>query len=141
MNPETEEGWRLKLTPIQFDVLREKGTENPYKGEYYKHFEQGVYNCAGCGAALYKSDTKFDSDCGWPAFFDAIPGLISFISSHSLPQSPHFFSYLGALIVEGDYASKAPCEIMCKNCGGHLGHIFQVIPFITLAALFTLYSF
>ncbi len=92
MNPvETEEGWRLKLTPIQYEVLREGGTENPYKGEYYKHFEEGVYNCAGCGAALYKSDTKFDSDCGWPAFFDAIPGNIRQILLFFFTFLPSFF--------------------------------------------------
>ncbi|KAG2011673.1 peptide methionine sulfoxide reductase msrB, variant 2 [Coprinopsis cinerea AmutBmut pab1-1] len=66
----TEEEWRAVLSPEQFRILRQKGTEPPGTGEYNKHKAEGVYNCAGCGTPLYKSSTKFDSGCGWPAFFD-----------------------------------------------------------------------
>lgn len=75
--PKNESEWRAVLSPEQFRVLRQKGTEMAGTGEYNKHYESGVYECAGCRAPLYKSTTKFDSGCGWPAFFDAIPGAIS----------------------------------------------------------------
>uniref|UniRef100_A0A2N9IUC4 MsrB domain-containing protein n=1 Tax=Fagus sylvatica TaxID=28930 RepID=A0A2N9IUC4_FAGSY len=73
----TEEEWRAVLSPEQFRILREKGTELKGTGEYDKFFEEGVYNCAGCGTPLYKSTTKFDSGCGWPAFFEGFPGAIT----------------------------------------------------------------
>lgn len=72
----TESEWRAILSPQQFRVLREKGTEMAGTGEYNKHFDDGVYNCAGCNAPLYRSTSKFDSGCGWPAFFEAVPGAI-----------------------------------------------------------------
>ena len=75
--PKNESEWRAVLSPEQFRVLRQKGTKMAGTGEYNKHYESGVYECAGCRAPLYKSTTKFDSGCGWPAFFDAIPGAIS----------------------------------------------------------------
>jgi len=75
--PKNESEWRAVLSPEQFRVLRQKGTEMAGTGEYNKHYESGVYECAGCRAPLYKSTTKFDSGCGWPAFFEAIPGAIS----------------------------------------------------------------
>ncbi|RLN38233.1 hypothetical protein BBJ28_00016779 [Nothophytophthora sp. Chile5] len=68
--------WKERLTPVQFQVLRLKGTERAGTGEYNKHKEEGVYVCAGCKTPLYTSTTKFDSGCGWPAFYDAIPGAI-----------------------------------------------------------------
>ncbi|KAJ9118825.1 Peptide methionine sulfoxide reductase B5 [Naganishia onofrii] len=68
--------WQAQLSPEQFRVLRKQGTERPGTGEYNKFKEEGVYHCAGCNAPLYKSTTKFDSGCGWPAFFDAIPGAV-----------------------------------------------------------------
>ncbi|CAB79140.1 putative protein [Arabidopsis thaliana] len=71
-----DQDWRAILSPEQFRVLREKGTENRGKGEYTKLFDDGIYSCAGCATPLYKSTTKFDSGCGWPSFFDAIPGAI-----------------------------------------------------------------
>ncbi|KAJ3069515.1 Peptide methionine sulfoxide reductase B2, chloroplastic, partial [Quaeritorhiza haematococci] len=97
--------WRAVLSPAQFRVIRQKGTEAPGTGEYNKHYEQGVYNCAACGTALYKSTTKFDSGCGWPAFFDAIPGAVTRHEdrSHGMVR----------------------IEIVCTNCGGHLGHVFK----------------
>ncbi|ORX96633.1 methionine sulfoxide reductase B [Basidiobolus meristosporus CBS 931.73] len=102
---QSEEEWRTVLSPEQFRVLREKGTEPPFTGEYDKHYEPGVYCCAGCNAPLYKSDTKFKSGCGWPAFFDAIPGAIERHEDHSF--------------------GRTRTEIVCKACGGHLGHVFK----------------
>ncbi|CAG8451197.1 3743_t:CDS:2 [Ambispora leptoticha] len=101
----SDEEWRAILTPEQFRVLRQKGTEAPGTGEYNKFKGKGVYNCAACNAPLYVSDTKFDSGCGWPAFFDAIPGAIKRYedSSHGMRR----------------------IEITCANCGGHLGHVFK----------------
>eukprot|EP00029_Vermamoeba_vermiformis_P000576 TRINITY_DN10714_c0_g1_i1.p1 TRINITY_DN10714_c0_g1~~TRINITY_DN10714_c0_g1_i1.p1 ORF type:complete len:135 (+),score=47.26 TRINITY_DN10714_c0_g1_i1:62-466(+) len=101
----TDDEWRMVLTKEQFRVLREKGTEAAGTGEYNKHKAEGVYCCAACGTPLYKSDTKFDSGCGWPAFFQAIDG---------------------ALITHEDTTfGMKRIEIMCKACGGHLGHVFK----------------
>jgi len=102
--PTSDEEWKVKLTKEQFRVLREKGTERAFSGEYEHNTANGVYGCAGCGTPLYESSTKFDSGCGWPAFFSAIPG---------------------ALKVETDTTfGMKRTEIMCNNCGGHLGHVF-----------------
>ena len=90
----------------QFRVLREKGTEAPYTGTYDKHQpDSGVYTCAGCNAPLYKANHKFKSGCGWPAYFDNIPGAVT----------RHTDSTFGM----------ARTEIVCSNCGGHLGHVFK----------------
>ena len=99
----TEAQWELDLTPTQFRVLRQKGTEGAGTGEYNKHSEKGVYVCAGCNAPLYTSEHKFDSGCGWPAFFDAIPGAIK-----SNPD-----------------ADGRRVEIVCAKCNGHMGHVFK----------------
>jgi len=97
--------WRAILTPEQFRVLRLKGTESPGTGEYEHNKATGVYACAACNTPLYKSNTKFDSGCGWPAFYDAIPGAVS----------RHEDSSLGMVRT----------EITCTACGGHLGHVFK----------------
>ncbi|SPO38338.1 related to MXR2 - Methionine-R-sulfoxide reductase [Pseudozyma flocculosa] len=101
--PDSE--WRAQLSPEQFRILRQKGTEMAGTGKYNKHAAQGVYTCAGCDTPLYKSTTKFDSGCGWPAFFDAIPGAID----------RHVDRTFGMERI----------EITCKACGGHLGHVFK----------------
>jgi len=101
----SESEWRAVLSPEQFRILRQKGTEAPGTGEYNNHGAQGVYTCAGCGAPLYKSNTKFKSGCGWPAFFDAIPGAVSRREDRSLWS--------------------VRTEITCTACGGHLGHVFK----------------
>ncbi|EQC35584.1 methionine-R-sulfoxide reductase [Saprolegnia diclina VS20] len=98
----SEGEWQVKLSKEQFRILREKGTEAKGTGEYNKHYESGVYHCAGCDAPLYKSETKFDSGCGWPAFFDAIPG---------------------AILSQPDVDGRRT-EIICAACGGHMGHVF-----------------
>jgi len=101
----SESEWRAILSLEQFRVLREKGTERPGTGEYNKHKEEGVYTCAGCGTPLYKSTTKFDSGCGWPAFFYAIPGAVSRHEDRAMGMTR--------------------IEITCTACGGHLGHVFK----------------
>jgi len=101
----SESEWRAILSPEQFRILRQKGTEGAGTGEYEHHKEQGVYSCGGCGTPLYKSSTKFSSGCGWPAFFDAIPGAVSRHEDKSL-----FMTRI---------------EITCTACGGHLGHVFK----------------
>jgi peptide-methionine (R)-S-oxide reductase len=99
----SEEEWRAVLSPEQFRILRQKGTEYPGTGEYDKFNDEGIYTCAGCGTPLYKSTTKFNSGCGWPAFFDGLPGAIN---RHPDPDGRRI-------------------EITCAACGGHLGHVFK----------------
>ncbi|KAL0922003.1 hypothetical protein M5K25_005959 [Dendrobium thyrsiflorum] len=99
----SEEEWRAILSPEQFRILRDKGTEPPGSGEYDKFFEEGTYQCAGCKTPLYKSTTKFNSGCGWPAFFEGLPGAIT--------RSPD--------------PDGRRTEITCSACGGHLGHVFK----------------
>lgn len=101
----TEQDWKNKLTPEQYRILREKGTEYPNTGEYNLHFEKGNYHCAACNALLFKSTQKFESSCGWPSFDDAVKGAIIYQEDRS-----HFM---------------VRTEIICKNCGGHLGHLFD----------------
>ncbi len=101
----TEAEWRAERNPEQYDVLREKGTEAPFSGEYDHVFEAGTYRCAGCGAELFSSEAKYDSGCGWPAF--------------STPASDE------AIDEESDKTlGMVRTEVMCSNCGGHLGHVF-----------------
>jgi peptide-methionine (R)-S-oxide reductase len=101
----TEEEWRRELTPEQYNVLREKGTEAPFTGEYDHTFEPGVYRCAGCGAELFRSETKYDSGCGWPAFY--------------APASEE------SIATEEDTSLfMRRTEVLCSACEGHLGHVF-----------------
>ncbi|KAG9552712.1 putative methionine-R-sulfoxide reductase SelR, partial [Aureobasidium melanogenum] len=98
--------WQAQLSPEQFRILREKGTEAPYSSDFDKHMpSEGVYTCAGCEAPLYKANHKFKSGCGWPAFFDAVPGAVT---RH----------------VDRTFGMERT-EIVCSNCGGHLGHVFK----------------
>ena len=101
----SEEKWKDILSREQFKILREKGTESPFSGIYNSHFEDGTYFCVGCNAPLFKSETKFNSGCGWPSFDASIKGSIKY----SLDKS------LGMIRT----------EILCNNCNGHLGHVFN----------------
>ncbi|PSN75493.1 SelR-domain-containing protein [Corynespora cassiicola Philippines] len=102
----TDGEWQAVLSPEQFRILRKKGTEPPGSGTYDKHYpDAGTYTCTGCNAPLYKANHKFDSGCGWPAFWDAVPGAVGQKADPSLGMMR--------------------TEIVCNNCGGHLGHIFK----------------
>ena len=100
----TEKEWQETLTPEQYRILREKGTERAFTGKYDKYFEQGTYTCVGCGTPLFESETKYDSGCGWPAFYQSLPETIDENSDHSL--------------------GRVRTEITCTKCDGHLGHVF-----------------
>jgi peptide-methionine (R)-S-oxide reductase len=101
----TDAEWRAELSPEEYRVLREKGTEAPFSGEYDHRFEPGTYHCAGCGALLFESDTKYDSGCGWPAFY--APANDDAVDEDSD-------------VTHGMIRT----EVLCSNCGGHLGHVF-----------------
>jgi len=104
--PESEEEWRELLTEEEYRVLREEGTEPKFTGEYIGKDDDGEYRCAGCGALLFDSDTKFDDEgSGWPSFYDAVDGTIEFREdrSHGMVRT----------------------ETVCADCGGHLGHVFE----------------
>lgn len=100
----SEAEWRQTLTPEQYHVLREKGTERAFTGEYYRAKDKGTYRCAGCGAELFRSDEKYESGTGWPSFWTAMPNSVETEtdSSYGMMRT----------------------EVMCNSCGGHLGHLF-----------------
>ncbi len=105
MRDKTESEWEDELTPEQYHVLREKGTELPFSGEYDSFFDPGTYSCAACSTKLFDSETKFDAECGWPSFYDALPGAVEFHEDDSL--------------------GTVRTEVTCATCGGHLGHVFE----------------
>ena len=101
----TDAEWKKELSSDEFKILREKGTELPFTGIFNDHYEAGTYICKGCGNALYTSDSKFNSNCGWPSYNAALPEAIEYIkdTSHGMLRT----------------------EIVCANCGGHQGHLFN----------------
>ncbi len=101
----TDEQWREELTREQYEVLRKAGTERAFTGQYVDEKTPGMYNCAGCGAALFESDTKFDSATGWPSFTD--PAVAEAVELH-----------------EDRKFGMTRTEVVCRSCGGHLGHVF-----------------
>ncbi len=102
----SDEEWRRQLSPDQYHILREKGTERAFTGQYWDNHEKGIYKCAGCGAVLFSSGEKFDSGCGWPSF--SLPWDSTAVDYH------HDSSY-----------GMTRTEVTCKKCGGHLGHVFD----------------
>lgn len=103
--PKTEEKWRVELSDEAFRILREKGTEAPHTGKYNLFFEEGKYQCAGCGQVLFDSKAKFDSHCGWPSFDKAQKESIKYVKDKSF----------------GMFRT----EVVCSHCEGHLGHVFN----------------
>ena len=101
----TDKDWKTKLSPEEFKILRQKGTEFPFTGKYNDHYEEGTYLCKGCATPLYQSESKFDSHCGWPSYDSAIEGSLELISDRS--------------------SGMLRTEILCSNCGGHQGHVFN----------------
>jgi peptide-methionine (R)-S-oxide reductase len=101
----SEKEWRKKLSLQEFHILREKGTERAFSGQYWNHFAEGQYKCTGCGTVLFSSNSKFESDCGWPSFSESLIDTIDEKrdKSHGMIRT----------------------EVLCRNCGGHLGHVFN----------------
>jgi len=104
--PKTEEEWLKKLGSEAYGVLRQKGTERPYTGTYENHWDSGTYVCKGCNAPLFTSATKFDAGCGWPSFYKSIDST----KVKEIIDMSHGMSRI---------------EVVCANCGGHLGHVFD----------------
>jgi len=112
--------WRQQLTPEQYRVLREQGTEAPFTGKFVNNFEIGMYECAACGQELFSSGTKFHSDCGWPSFDKSIDGKVELLDDYS-----HGMHRI---------------EVRCNNCGSHLGHVFDDGPQETTGKRFCINS-
>ena len=103
----TDEQWRSELSPDEYSVLRQAGTERPFTGEYTDTETEGVYACRACGVELFTSQTKFASHCGWPSFYSPLAGdSVEYIQDDSLPGRPRV-------------------EVRCASCGSHLGHVFE----------------
>jgi peptide-methionine (R)-S-oxide reductase len=101
----SEQEWRKKMSPEQYHIMREKGTERPFTGQYWDHHEKGMYRCAACGAELFESDAKFESGSGWPSFYtpaDAAKVAVEQDNSHGMRRT----------------------EVLCSSCHSHLGHVF-----------------
>ncbi|MBI3887514.1 peptide-methionine (R)-S-oxide reductase MsrB, partial [Candidatus Microgenomates bacterium] len=98
--------WKSKLTAEQYHILREGGTEPPFTGKFYLNKDKGMYECAACGQTLFSSETKFDSDCGWPSFYD--PANLENVT-----------------LKEDNSMGEVRTEVLCSNCGSHLGHVFE----------------
>lgn len=103
--PATETEWKEKLSPKEYRVLREKGTEAPFSGKLLHVDSEGVYHCAACGNPLFSSEAKFDSGTGWPSFDEALPGAVRLIKDTTLGMER--------------------TEVVCGECGSHLGHVFS----------------
>jgi peptide-methionine (R)-S-oxide reductase len=102
----SDEEWRETLSPAEYRVLREAGTERPFTGEYTDTQTQGVYSCRACGSELFRSDTKFESHCGWPSFYAPLAGdTVEYIEDRAMGMKR--------------------VEVRCANCGSHLGHVFE----------------
>ena len=117
----TDKEWKSILNKTQYDILRKRGTERPFTGKYWNNHEKGIYHCAGCGQALFKSEHKYDSGCGWP--------------SYDRPFNPE-------AVIEKDDRSHGMnrTEILCSNCLGHLGHVFNDGPLNTTGNRFCINS-
>lgn len=102
----TNEEWKKELSEDQFKVLREQATEAPFSGEYNLHFEEGQYTCSGCGTELFSSEGKFDAGCGWPSFYKPANNDV-------------------IMLREDKSHGRVRTEILCRNCEGHLGHVFD----------------
>jgi peptide-methionine (R)-S-oxide reductase len=101
----SDDEWRERLSEEEYRILRERGTEPKFSGDFLDRSDDGTYTCAGCGAALFDADTKFDSGSGWPSFYDAVEGAVTLETDtrHGMRRT----------------------EVLCARCGGHLGHVFE----------------